>query len=112
MGWVDAHPVPLPFGGKSPRSKQASYRGAQRAQVQAGSQASRMLQNYAAGPVSDTDMAYWLGLPEARVSARRCGLMVKGLVRYYDEVMGMHGVMVCRWELTEHGARIARGLSD
>jgi len=100
MPYLDAVPVPLPFGGKTVSSRQASLRGAQVATVKAGSQASRLLAAYATyGPLTDTEMAARLGLPEARISARRAGLMVKGLVVYADTVQGAH-TKVCRWRKT------------
>jgi len=113
MPYLDAQPVPLPFGGKSATSKQASLRGAQQARVRAGSQASRMLKLYDQYILlSDTEMAKLMGLPEARISARRSGLMVRKLVEFADEIDGPHGVKVCCWTLTEHGARVARGLTE
>ncbi len=107
MPWVDAVPVPLPFGGKSSMSRQASLRGAHVATVRAGSQASRMLLLYVQhGPLSDSRMAELIGLPEARISARRSGLMVRGFVVYADDVQGAH-TTVCRWRVTVAGQRIA-----
>ncbi len=106
MSYLDAVPVPLPFTGKSSRSRQASLRGAQVATVKAGSQASRMLLLYAQhGPLSDSRMAELMGLPEARISARRSGLMVRGFVVYADDVQGAH-TTVCRWRATVAGHRL------
>ncbi len=111
MPYLDAHPVPLPFTGRTSQSRQASLRGARVATVKAGSQASRMLACYAHyGPMSDGDMARLLALPDARISARRAGLMIKGWVRYSGEEMGEHGTKVCQWRITQAGQRVAAGL--
>lgn len=67
-----------------------------------------MLVRYLAfGPQTDAQLALALGLPEARISARRSGLITKGLVVYVDDVKGLHGVMNTRWELTVHGQHVA-----
>ncbi len=109
MPYLDAVPLPLPFTGRTPRSRQASLGGARAATVMAGSQASRMLVWYAlCDRLSDSEMALRLGLPEARISARRAGLMVKGLVAYEDTVTGRHGAPNSRWRLTLYGQRVAR----
>ncbi len=113
MPYLDAVPVPLPFTGKSSRSRQASLRGAQVATVKAGSQASRMLAYYAKyGPQTDSSMAPRFGptFPEARVSARRAGLMKRGWVREAGATLGSHGVTVCLWWLTVAGQRVAEKL--
>lgn len=113
MPYLDSATLPLPFGGRSQRSRHTSQQGAIVATVKAGSQASRMLLRYQiCGALSDSDLAVMLGLPEARISARRAGLMVRGLVEYVDDVAGRYGALNCRWRLSFRGAAIAQQLQE
>src|SRR5678815_188131 len=111
MPYIDAQPVPLPFTGRSQRTRSNSLKGAQLAVVKAGSQASRMLLEYAQADCTDLEMAAKLGLPESRISARRSGLVIKGLVRYagYD-VTGPSGALNAKWMLTVYGRNTVEGM--
>lgn len=81
--------------------------------LRAGSQAERMLSLYLRfGALTDFEVAFWMGLPEGRISARRNGLMERGLVRYHNEIDGPNGVTVCRWTLTVKGKHVARKVVD
>jgi hypothetical protein len=100
----------IPFGGRTPRSRQASLHGAR--VCRAGSQAARLLIAYLQlGARTDSQMAETLGLPEARISARRSGLMDRRLVAYSETVQGPYGTDVCRWILTRQGQDVARVLA-
>lgn len=80
--------------------------------VRAESQASRMLLRYLAeGPLTDLQLHRALGLPESRISARRGGLMARGLVRWADDVMGPFGAENGRYTLTDKGCAIAAELA-
>lgn len=98
----------IPWTGKSPRSRRSSHQGAVKAQERSLSQASRMMQQYATrGPHTDSEMARSLGLPEARISARRSALMQKGFVKYVSDTVSVCGVKVCIWGLTAAGQHVA-----
>lgn len=111
MPHLDTGTLSLPFGGRSPRSRSTSLAGARVAVSRAGSQASRILLRYLAeGPLTDLQLHVALGLPESRISARRGGLMTRGLVRHHDDVPGPFGAPNGRYTLTDKGRAIARGL--
>jgi hypothetical protein len=100
----------IPFGGRG-ASRHTSLQGARVAVVRASSQAARLLVRYLDhGPQTDGQQALALGLPEARISARRAGLIAKGLVAHCDVVPGPFGANVCRWELTVRGVHLAGSL--
>jgi hypothetical protein len=102
----------IPFGGRCPRSRRTSLQGAQVAVVRSGSQASRMLvQYYLAGPLTDLQMGERVKLKESRVSARRNGLIDRGLVEYVDDVMGPFGAENGRYGLTGYGREVAGELA-
>lgn len=104
--------IKIPFGGRSPRARQASLKGAQVAVVRCGSQSAWMLIAYLElGPRSDLQMAETLGLPEARISARRNGLIDRKLVQYADTITGPFGADNCRWALTNYGREVAKELA-
>lgn len=99
----------IPFGGRSPRSRRTSLQGAR--VVNAGSQAARMLLAYVgSGPLTDLQMAARLGLPESRISARRSGLIQRGLVTWSRDVRGPHGADNGAYSLTAAGWAVATEL--
>lgn len=96
--------IEINFAGTIPASRHTSLSGAKVAIHRASSQAARMLVRYLeVGALSDTDMALALGLPEARISARRSMLIKQQYVEHVDIVEGVHGARVCRWQLTVSG---------
>jgi len=111
MPHLDTGTLPLPFGGRSPRSRSSSLAGARVAVRSAESQASRILLRYFVdGPLTDLQLRAALGLPESRISARRGGLMARGLVCWHDDVQGPFGAPNGRYTLTDKGRGIAAGL--
>ena len=102
----------IPFGGRSPRAKAASFSGARAAVTRAGSQRARLLIAYLHyGPSTDLQQAERVGIPESRVSARRSGLLDQQLVTYHDDVPGPHGAKNCRWRLTNAGREVVGELA-
>ncbi len=96
--------LPLPFGGRSPRARRCSLAGARIAVLHAESQASRIMGWYFdRGPLTDLELGRLTGLPESRVSARRGGLMAKGLIQWIDDVTGPCGAPNGRYDLTAKG---------
>lgn len=113
MPHLDTGQIAIPFGGRSPRARRTSLQGAQVAVSRAGSQASRMLLRYLEeGPLTDLELHARLGLPEGRVSARRSGLMAKGLVQWCDDVAGPYGAQNGRYQLTVKGRNVAAALAQ
>lgn len=111
MPHLDTGTMLLPFGGRSTRAIRTSLQGAYVAVRSAESQASRMLLRYLSdGPLTDLQLHALLGLPESRISARRGGLMTRGLVRWVDDVQGPFGVENGRYGLTVPGKAIAEQL--
>lgn len=107
------HPVALklPYRGRGVRAQRNSQAGAAVAITRAGSQASRMLLQYMKdGPSSDLQLAKALGLPESRISARRSGLMDRGLVGWFDDVEGPCGAPNGRYRLTPRGVYVVSEL--
>jgi hypothetical protein len=101
----------LPFSGKSPRAKASSLSGARIAVTSVRSQAARLLLLYAGyGPSTDGQQAERMGLPEARISARRNALMQQYCVAYHDDIVGPYKAKNGRYALTEHGWDVARVL--
>lgn len=102
--------LPIPWGGRSPRAKAASLSGAR--VCAARSQAARLLIAYLThGASTDRQQAERLGLPEARISARRSGLVERLLVAYVDDVPGPYGTRNTRWNLTAPGRSVAGDLA-
>jgi predicted transcriptional regulator len=94
-------------------AQRASQKGAEVVAAKAGSQCARMLLQYLAqGPLTDLEMHKAIGLPESRISARRSGLMDRGLVRWYEDVRGPFGAPNGKYGLTGLGEAIARKLAQ
>lgn len=70
-----------------------------------------LLRYLADGPLTDLQMAAALGLPEARVSARRNGLNDRGLVKWIDDVQGPWKAQNGRYGLSDKGRAIATRLA-
>lgn len=70
----------LPFSGRSPRTRHASYSGAKFSEPRAGSQAGRLLALYRTGAFTDHDASERLHLPLATINARRWVLFKLGLI--------------------------------
>jgi hypothetical protein len=91
----------LPWTGSTPRSRHASYRGAESAAPRAGSQSGRLLRLYReCGPQTDHEAATALGLPLATICARRNSLVSKGLVEAGELVPGPYQTPNTRWQVT------------
>jgi hypothetical protein len=92
----------LPWTGSTPRSRHASYRGAESAAPRAGSQSWRLLRLYRErGPQTDHEAAAALNLPLATICARRNSLVSKGLVTAGDLVPGPYRTVNTRWQVTQ-----------
>lgn len=70
----------LPFSGRTPATKHASYTGAKCAEPGARSQAGRLLALYRICGVTDHEAADALGLPLSTINARRNYLFDLGLI--------------------------------
>lgn len=103
MPYVDAQQLPIPWQGRSPRSRRSSHLGAVKAAERAPSQANRMLAQYALCPLTDLEMRQRIGLPESRISARRSALMSRGWVCWVEDIIGPYSVPNGRYGLTEQG---------
>jgi hypothetical protein len=91
----------LPFSGSTPRSRHASYRGAESAAPRAGSQSWRLWRLYVErGPQTDHEAAAALNLPLATICARRNSLVSKGLVEAGELVPGPYRTVNTRWQVT------------
>jgi hypothetical protein len=91
----------LPWTGSTPRSRHASYRGAESAAPRAGSQVWRLWMLYqTCGPQTDHEAAQALGLPLATICARRNSLVSKGLVEAGELVPGPYRTVNTRWQLS------------
>lgn len=113
MPYLQERELMLPFGGRSPRARRTSLQGAQVVVTRAGSQAARILVEYSRTPnLTDLEMAALVGLPEARVSARRNNLIDRKLVEYAGEDRkGPSGADSCCWRLSNFGRMVAADLA-
>lgn len=99
----------IAWSGRSSRSRRSSLAGAQVVAVRgAVSQASKMLVRYLEqGSQTDVELALALGLSDGRISARRNGLIDRGLVAWKEDVIGPFGSPVGKYELTVKGLHVA-----
>ena len=114
MPYLQERELMLPFGGRSPRARRTSLQGAQVAVTRAGSQCARLLIAYLHyGPSTDLEQAVRVGLPEARVSARRNNLINRKLVQYSGaDRRGPSGAESCLWTLSPYGREVATELAS
>jgi predicted transcriptional regulator len=100
--------IAIDFGGNSPISRSNSLSGAKVAVTRANSQKARILVRLLeCGPQTDSQVALALGLPEARISARRSPMVKDGLIAALDSVKAPSGAMATRWDLTVRGVHVA-----
>lgn len=109
MGTVHApNQIAIDFTGITPISRSNSLSGATVAICRASSQKARILVRLLEhGPQTDTEVALALGLPEARISARRAPMVKDGLIAALDSVKGPSGASCTRWELSVRGVFVA-----
>lgn len=96
----------LPFGGRTPRSRQTSYSGARVAGRGRGVKVRWYLKLLACGPHTDREAAGALDQIVAGVSSIcsiRNGLMDAGLVESGGHVLAPTGAKNTRWRLSQAG---------
>jgi predicted transcriptional regulator len=108
MGELHHGQLEISFTGSTPISRSNSLSGAKVAVTRANSQKARILVRLLEfGPQTDSQVALALGLPEARISARRSPMVKDGLIAALDSVKAPSGAMATRWELSVKGTFLA-----
>jgi len=87
---MSAQPA-LPFQGRSPQARHASWTGAQTAQPRAGSQCGRILNALGNGALTRHELARETGLPVTTICARLAVLLQQGRIQEAGLTRGPFG---------------------
>ena len=96
----------LPFSGRTPQSRQNSYRAAIAQRSTRGTKKCRMLAYIREhGEATDQELAEGLDLPLQSICSLRCSLRDQGLVRHVGNAVGIYGKTVSVWGPVETAGR-------